>query len=220
MGRVLMALKLPRLQRTVALVDAKGYPGLEFHRWFDSYGSNIERAFNDLSSAVAAIAAAQAAADAANAAAAAADAAAAAADAAASTAQTSADAAQSTADAVAAVAKLTNSGVTGATITATDAGADVTVTISAHTRVYGDGTSHAVNGGSVTGLAYSTQYFIYYDDATFAAAAVTYLATTSEATAAQTGARHLVGAVTTPAALGAPLNGLYVDIPGIGNISF
>lgn len=199
-----MALKLPRLQSRTAIADKQGMPDRAFHQWWDKFAGSIEDAFNQLEAAVAAIAAAQAAADAANAAAAAADAA--------------AVAAQNAADDAAGAAALGNSGVTGVTITATDAGANVTVTISGHTRVYGDGTTVSVNSGSVTALAYTTTYYIYYDQASRAGGAVTYLATTSQTTAAQTGNRHLVGVVTTPAAAGAPIDGDYVGPPGVGGI--
>ena len=117
-----------------------------------------------------------------------------------------------------AVAALTNSGTTGLTITATDAGSNATITMSAHTRIYGDGTTKTVNGGAVTGLSYSTLYYIYYDDADRLGGAVTYQATTSQTTAAQTGSRHFVGQVTTPAAAGAPSDGDYVGAPGLGNL--
>lgn len=192
-----MALKLPRLERLVALVDKTGLPTRAFHQWWAAFAKAIEDAFNQLADTVALIAAAQAAADAANAAAASANAA---------------------ADSAAAQSALGNSGVTGATITGSDAGASATVTISAHTRVYGDGTSVAVTGGSVTGLAYSTLYYIYYDQASRLGGAVTYQATTSDTTAAQTGDRHLVGSVTTPAALAADTGGDYVGAPGLGSI--
>lgn len=133
-------------------------------------------------------------------------------------AQASADAAQSSAEGVETIAKLTGSGVTGVVINATDAGSDVSVTVSAHTRIYGDGSSVSVNSGSVTGLAYSTSYYIYYDQASFLGGAVTYLATTSDTTAAQVGSRHLVGQVTTPAALGADIPGDRVKPSGVGYI--
>lgn len=181
---------------------------------FQLLWSQIAENFNALAAAQAAQAAAdtaQAAAVTAQAAAASASTDAAAADAAATTAQTSADGANS-------VAALTASGVTGLTITATDAGANVTVTLSAHTRVYGDGTTVSVNGGSVTALSYSTLYYIYYDQASRAGGAVTYAATTSETTAAQVGDRHLVGSVMTPAAAAPPTDGDYVRAPGVGGI--
>ncbi len=176
-------------------------------RQFEALFSNLNSAINELAVQVDQIAAAQAAADAADAAAAAANAAAAAADAA-------AIAAQNSADAVQAESSLANSYTTGLTITATDAGADTTITISAHTRVYGDGTSVAVSGGSLTGLAYSTSYWVGYIDAARTGGAVTYqssLTIQGNGTAAN---YHFVGAVTTPAAAGPPNDGNPVLPPG------
>jgi hypothetical protein len=136
-------------------------------------------------------------------------------------AQASADAAQAAADGANSVASLTNSGVTGLTLGASDAGSDATITVSAHTRVYGDGSTLAIAGPvNITGLAYSTAYYIYYDDPTRADTTPAYQTTTSETTAAQTGDRHLVGFITTPAALAAPETGTPVRPPGIGNLDF
>lgn len=192
-----MALKLPRLQRTLPIVDDAGQPGLAFHRWWDTFAQSIEEAFNGLEANVTAIAAAQAAANAANAAAA---------------------TAQTTADTISNEAELTNSYVTGLTLTATDAGSNASISISAHTRVYGDGSSVSVNSGSLTGLAYSTTYYVYYDQASRLGGAVTYTGATSQPTAAQTGNRHFVGLVTTPAAAGGPSAGYGVSPPGVGNV--
>lgn len=196
----LLTFRMDRLDRDVAIVDGEGKPTFQFQRkWQDTVEALVD-AITLLADAVTAVEDAQTAADAANAAAAAADAA--------------AVAAQTAADTVTADSALANSYVTGLTLTATDAGASVTLTISAHTRVYGDGTSVAVSGGSVTGLAYSTDYRIYYDQASRAGGAVTYAATTSITTAAQTGDRHSVGAVPTPAAAAPPETGTPVFPPG------
>ncbi len=143
-------------------------------------------------------------------------------------ADTAAAAAQDATDANARFLSISNSNVTGCTITATDAGANATVTISAHTRNYADGTSVAVTGGSVTGLAYSTQFFIYYDQTSLAGGAVTYAAVTSGPDAQPTAAggsapdRHYVGSVVTPAAAGGPILGagaiaVNFDVPPGGN---
>jgi len=198
-----MAIKLPRMQRLFPIVEQGGTPHPAFHQNWDTAMQTIEEALNS-------VIAAQAAADAANAAAAVADAAAAA--------DAAAVAAQGAADDAAANSALANSGVTGATITAADAGADTSITISGHTRVYGDGTSVAVTGATLTGRAYSTFYYVYYDQPSRAGGAVTYQTTTSETTAAQTGDRHLVGSVTTPAAAAPDTDGNYVGAPGVGGI--
>lgn len=199
-----MAFRLPRLPRGVALVDGSGKPNATFQKWWQSLVEDIETALNTLQDAIDAIEAAQAAADAANAAAAAADAA--------------ATSAQGAADSVTAEQALINSYVTGLTLTAADAGTDTTITISAHTRVYGDGTSLAVAGGTITGVPYSVLRYVYYVDATRLDTTPSYLATASEATAAQLGDTHLVGGVTTPAALGAPSDGVKTRPPGVGTL--
>lgn len=192
-----MAFSLPRLPPAAVTPE-------DMQVWWQQVVEAIEAQEGRQDEAIAAIAAAQAAADTANIAAAAADAAAA--------------SAQATADDITAASELGDSYVTGATITATDAGADVTITISVHTRHYPqpDGTTVdvALSGGSVTGQPYSTLLYIYYDDAARAGGSVTYHATTSESTAAQLGVRHTVGAVNTPAALGTASSGAYTRPPG------
>lgn len=196
------------MARLLNRLGAGNSEGLPFKALMNKNFGLVEEAIANLEDQVALIAAAQAAADAANAAAAAADAAAA--------------NAQTAADDVTEASALANSYVSGATVAATDAGANVTVTISAHTRHYpqpdGSTVDVSVSGGSVTALAYSTTYFIYYDDAARAGGAVTYQATTSSTSAAQIGDRHMVGSVLTPAALAAPTGGSYVSPPGYAAI--
>ncbi len=152
----------------------------------------------------------------------AADAAAAAANAAAVTAQEAATDVQATADEITASNTLATSYVSGITVSAADAGADVTITISAHTRHYpqanGSTVNVAVNGGSLTARAYSTRYFITYADPSRAGGAVTYSSTTVEP--AQVGDLHVVGSVLTPAAAGTATSGGYVRPPGTGSISY
>lgn len=206
-----MPLTLPPFIRSLKLVEADGTPTIQMQQFMQAYSAAIIS--NDTAQAAlldeiaeilgltdaleTAVEAAQDSADTATAAAA--------------TAQSAADGANS-------VASLTNSGVTGLTLGASDAGASATITISAHTRVYGDGTSLAITGASITGLAYSTVYYVYYDDPTRADTTPSFLTTTSDTTAAQTGDRHLVGRVTTPAAAAPPNSGDGVQPPGIGNI--
>lgn len=203
-----MTIRLDRLQRDVSITEGNGRPTLQFQAAEQRKIEQIEAAFQSLEEQIALIAAAQAAADAA-------DAAAIAANAAAVIAQDAADDALLAADGAASVGQITSSGVAGLTMTATDAGADVTITISAHTRIYGDGTTVSVSGGSLTGRSYSTDYYIYYDDVARAGGAVSYQSTTTAATAAQTGDRHSLGAVSTPAAAGAPILGKYNLGPGL-----
>lgn len=87
------------------------------------------------------------------------------------------------------------------TLTAADAGSDVTITIAAHTRIYPNETMVAISGGSVTGLAFSTTYAVYYDDATLLEGSPTFEATTDLETGQSNYAegRHYVGTVVTPA---------------------
>jgi hypothetical protein len=144
--------------------------------------------------------------------------------AAAAAANTAAIAAQSTADDITAVNALGTSYVSGTppVITAADVGANVTITIAAHTRNYpqpdGSVISVAVTGGSLTARSYSTDYFVYYDDPARTGGGVTYQSTTAAATAAQIGDRHTVGEILTPAALAAATDGAETRAPGIGTI--
>jgi hypothetical protein len=105
----------------------------------------------------------------------------------------------------------------GTILAATDAGSDATITVSAHTRKYTDATAKAVSGGSITGLAYSTTYTVYYDQTSRAGGAVTYHATTDPNTglANAVAGRHWCGKITTPAAGGGGTSG-GVDPPGGG----
>lgn len=197
-------IRLDRLLRFEKVANGDGTADFDFQAKWDKAMQEIENSVN-------AVIDAQNAADAANAAAAAADAAATAAQSAANNAQTAAD------DATAQTA-IANSYVTGATVSATDAGASATINITAHTRFYADGTSVSVNAGSLTGRSYSTLYYIYYDQASRAGGAVTYQSTTTAADAAQLGDRHVVGSVTTPAAAAPDTDGGIIEPPGAGNI--
>lgn len=188
-----MPLKLPRLQRGTRYFKENGEPTEQMMLMWQRLCENIEGEFGAIEAAANA-------------------------NAAAAVALAAADTANTAAVTVTAQSNLTASYPDGATLTATDAGANVTVAVSAHDRIYADGTTAAVNAGNVTALAYSTLYFIYYDDAARTGGAVTFAATTSEITAAQTGDRHLIGSVTTPAAAAPPTNGDYVRPPGVGDI--
>lgn len=197
-----MVLKIPRLQTSTSIVDKNGNPTITFTRFWDQVASLIEANVNGIQDALTAAGIAQAAAVSA-----ASDAAAA---------QASADAAAAAGSGSSALQALVNSGVNNAcTIGAFDAGADATVTVSANTRYYGDGTSVAVNSGSVTGVAYGLDAaLIYYDDPTRAGGAVTYHVTTDPLLANPTPMnpnRHYVGSVPTPSAL---------DPPNVGSPKF
>jgi hypothetical protein len=105
----------------------------------------------------------------------------------------------------------------GTILSAVDAGSNATITIANHTRKYTDTSSKAVTGGSVTGLAYSTTYTVYYDQPTRAGGAVAYHATTDPNTGLANAAagRHYCGKITTPAAGGGGTSG-GVDPPSGG----
>lgn len=83
-------------------------------------------------------------------------------------------------------------------LTATDGGATATISIAAFVRQAGFG-SVSYNAGSILGLAFSTTYYIYCDDPSYAGGAVTYLATTTPSVVAAGSGRIYVGFITTPA---------------------
>ena len=200
---------LPRLQIATPLVNDNGMLSTAAHRHFETLTKSIESQLGALQVAQAAQAAAIAANTAAIAAQGTANTAvtnAAAAQTTANTGVTNAATAQGTATATSALQNTLLSYVAGITINSatTSAGAS-TITISAHTRIYGNGTSVAVNSGVVLGLTASTPYWIYYDDPTLAGGAVTYQVTTNYTAAYANGAmptRLVVGAITSPAAGG------------------
>jgi hypothetical protein len=91
-------------------------------------------------------------------------------------------------------------------VTASDAGANATIAIAAHSVQFGFGPV-SYGSGSVTGLAYSTLYYVYVDDPDYEGGAVTYLATTNALLVTAGNGRYYVGKVTTPAAAGPPTGG-------------
>ncbi len=193
-----MAFSPPQIEWDVRYFDEEGRPTREYQVLFDQLVQSIASELGAQAAAIAAQAAAQDAQDAADTA-----------IAAAASATSDAATAQSAAEGANSVASLTNSGVTPNPLTATDAGADATITVAAHTRIYGDGSTLAIAGPvSLTGRAYSTLYYVYYDDPTRSDTTPTY----------QTGDRHLVGSITTPAAAAPPEVGDYVGPPGVGGI--
>lgn len=200
----ILPIRLDRLLTFERITNKDGTVSREYQAKWQSVMEEIESSVNAVIDAQNAAAAANAAAVAA--------------DAAAVSAQTAADNAQGAADEANATTAIANSYVSGVTITATDAGANVTISITSHTRNYADGTNVSVNSGNITALAYSTTYYVYYDQASRAGGAVTYQATTSATTAAQLGDRHTVGSVVTPAGGGAPATGDFVLPPGVGSI--
>lgn len=89
----------------------------------------------------------------------------------------------------------------GAILSAADVGSDCTITIANHTRKYGDGSSLSITGGTITGRAFSTTYYVYYTDSSMSDTTPNFLSTTNPNTAAPnaTTGRHFCGAITTPA---------------------
>ena len=83
-------------------------------------------------------------------------------------------------------------------LTAADVGATATISVAAHNIVYDVGTV-AYNSGSVTGLGFSTLFYVYADDPTKAGGAVTYLSTATATDIATDVGRYYVGSITTPA---------------------
>lgn len=83
-------------------------------------------------------------------------------------------------------------------LTATDAGDTATVNIAAH-AVHYDGNVLNYNSGSVTGLNFSTLYYIWADDADKDGGTVTYGSSASATDIMNNVGRYYVGQVTTPA---------------------
>jgi hypothetical protein len=82
-------------------------------------------------------------------------------------------------------------------LTATDAGSNVTITISAFTMRIG-ASDVSISGSTITGKSYNTLYYVYYDDANMAGGAVTFVAVTSKETALAGDGRFFVGSILTP----------------------
>lgn len=81
---------------------------------------------------------------------------------------------------------------------ASDGGASATVSIDAHGLDMSIGTI-SYNSGTITGLAYSTVYYIYTLDPTYAGGAVTYLAATTTTPMVSDAGTYFVGKITTGA---------------------
>lgn len=200
----LVKFTLKPLQRAISIVDKDGRPTIAFQRKDQETTKALIGAIQELATQVDSLVAAQEAADAANAAAAAAT--------------TAAAAANTAVASVTETSALTNSGIYPVNaLTAIDAGTNATVQIAAHTRLYGDGTSVSVSAGSVTALSYSTVYYVYYDDPARAGGSVTYVATATASNAVQSGDRHSIGAIETPAS-GGSSSGVVVSPPGVISI--
>lgn len=101
----------------------------------------------------------------------------------------------------------------------TNSGADASVTVLNHNRIYADDakTTVAVVGKTFANMAINTVYYLYYDDPTRAGGAVDIKISTNNLDAAQTGVRHSLGSIMTPAADDTdPVDGGGVNPPGGG----
>jgi hypothetical protein len=177
-------LRIPNLTASLPIVDDKGRPTTEFLRRLNDILQGIAKTLNAIS-ALPEIQAALVGLDTATQAAL--DAAAAA--------QTAADSAQGQIDNQVREATLANSYIDPDSVISSTS---TTITVLAHTRYYGDGTSVSVNGGMVSTTAVGDIDFVYYLDPTRTGGAVTYIAE-ANTNPAQTGDTHVVGAVTVPA---------------------
>ncbi|MEG8028990.1 hypothetical protein [Sphingomonas aerolata] len=123
----------------------------------------------------------------------------------------------------AAVGVLVNSYVVEANVISAAIDADTaaaSISVSQHTRMYGDGTSVLVNGGTIMGLVAATQYYVSYLDPQHLGGAVSYEITTNPSEAGQTGDRHLVGGYAMPSANGSGGGGGTTRPPGIPSWKF
>lgn len=85
---------------------------------------------------------------------------------------------------------------------AVDNGANCTITVLDHTRVYADGTTVAITGTSRPALSSNAWYAVFYDDETLEDTTPTFVFTTTLelAQAAKAEGRHYCGQIKTPAA--------------------
>lgn len=184
-----MPLQLPRLRNEVSLVGSDGRPNQTFMQWWNEFAKKIEDQFNNLEQVILDVQAAQATATAA-------------------------------AREAARIASYPNP---GSVLTSSDVGSDCDIVIANHTRVYPvqgsiDVPDVNITGATLHGKAFSTRYYIYYDDTSLSATNPTFLTTTNSATA-QVGAaagRHFVGYIDTPADGGAGTGGQGSGPPGGG----
>jgi hypothetical protein len=121
-----------------------------------------------------------------------------------------------TVDALAKQAALVNSYTSPTSVlTASYDGTSATITIAAHSRIYGDGTSVSVSGGSIAALLSNTVYYVFYTDTAHAGGTVTYHDSLSGGDAAQTNGVHSVGVILTPSTTGGSSGGAGGDPPGV-----
>lgn len=171
---------LADLQQSIPVVDTEGRPSPVFLRFINGSIRALKNGVNAVIDAQNAAAAATAAASAATSAAASATAAAA--------------AAGTATDDSAREQALVNSYIEpGSVLSASP----LTITVSAHTRRYADGTSAAVSGGSVSATGAGDVNYVSYNDPMRTGGVVIYEVSTTQPI--QTGDTHVIGAVMVPA---------------------
>lgn len=178
--------RLPRLPSNATLVDDSGKPTASMQQWWQQVVQQIENAValivkltgvqdqfdQALQQAQQATQQAKDAADAAKAA---------------------ADAAKAQTDATKREAAIQGSYIDPASVlTATP----TTITIAAHTRMYADGTSAAISGGTIAATSAGDTDYVFYVDVPRTGGSVTYQVSTDPPV--QTGDTHVVGAVAIP----------------------
>jgi hypothetical protein len=183
-------IRLDRLQRSVPVIDNRGFPTMQHQAAHQKMVESIEQAFaddqlqiDDLRRILESLQAVQ-------------------------------NAQAETAQQVSAVQKdlaLVNSSTNpvDGLLSATSSGV---VTILAHNRDYGDGTIVSVDGGTVTGFTEDQFIRVFYDDSAREGGTVVYQGTTGEVT--QTGNRHVIGGVLIPMAGEPPSTGVGTTPPG------
>lgn len=183
-----MALDIPKLQRNVPITK-NDLPADSFHIWWQNVANSLKAAIDLLQQQVADIQAAMTAAT---------------------------EAKRNT-------ARINSYTLPTNVLHGVDAGSDAKITIDAHTRVYPDDGELVVPDVSIgatelTGLAYSTQYYVYYDDPTLSDTTPAFQTTIvpSDAQVGAGPARHFVGVVMTPSSGGGSTGGGGGTPPGGG----
>ena len=91
-------------------------------------------------------------------------------------------------------------------LSAVDAGASARIDVAQHDRHFGFGTV-TYNSGSIAGLAFDTEFFIFADDPMLLGGSVTYQATTNKTQITDDDNRIYIGTITTPADGGSSTSG-------------
>jgi hypothetical protein len=82
-------------------------------------------------------------------------------------------------------------------LSASDAGATATITVASHDIWIGYGWV-TFTGGSITGLAFNTDYYVYADDPGFLGGTVTWIVTVDPTVVAKSNGRYYAGKIRTP----------------------